>query len=161
MPDYPRTFKEIIKVVLIKEGGYVNDPTDRGGETNFGISKRAFPNVDIKNLTEEQAIDIYYIHYWVKGRCNQVPESLKKIYFDMCVNFGIRGAVRVLQETANSVGANIRVDGLLGPNTSKSIKNLKEERVRAFRMLRFAKIVISKPEQVKFWYGWYRRCNEV
>jgi len=161
MPDYPNIFKDIISITLAKEGGYVNDPTDRGGETNFGISKKAFPRVDIKNLTEETAIELYYVHYWVKGKCDKVPNNLKTIYFDMCVNFGIRGAVRVLQETANSLNKNLRVDGMLGPNTSKAIRNLKLERVRAFRMLRFAKIVISKPEQMKFWYGWFKRCGEV
>ena len=46
------TFDEIISVVLHHEGGYVNDPKDPGGETNYGISKRAYPDVDIKNLTE-------------------------------------------------------------------------------------------------------------
>ena len=51
------TFNEIIEKVLDHEGGYVNDPTDRGGETNFGIAKRFYPDVDIKNLTKEQAIN--------------------------------------------------------------------------------------------------------
>ena len=52
------TFDEIIDVVLHHEGGYVNDPKDPGGETNYGISKRAYPDVDIKNLTEDGAKDI-------------------------------------------------------------------------------------------------------
>ena len=49
----------IIEKVLKHEGGYVNDPTDLGGETNFGITKRFYPDVDIKNLTKEQAVEIY------------------------------------------------------------------------------------------------------
>ena len=48
-------YKEIISQVLHHEGGYVNDPTDMGGETNFGITKRWYPDLDIKNLTKEQA----------------------------------------------------------------------------------------------------------
>ena len=52
-------FDEIIEVVLHHEGGYVNDPKDPGGETNFGIAKRSHPDVDIKNLTKEGAKDIY------------------------------------------------------------------------------------------------------
>jgi len=48
-------FDEIIEVVLEHEGGYVNDPDDPGGETNFGIAKRSHPDVDIKNLTKEGA----------------------------------------------------------------------------------------------------------
>ena len=54
------TFEEIIESVLKHEGGYVNDPHDRGGETNFGITKKFYPNVDIKNLTKEQAKKIYH-----------------------------------------------------------------------------------------------------
>ena len=49
------TFNEIIEVVLQHEGGYVDDPNDLGGETKYGITKRFYPSVDIKNLTEEQA----------------------------------------------------------------------------------------------------------
>ncbi len=45
-------FDEIIEVVLHHEGGYVNDPDDPGGETNFGIAKRSHPDVDIANLTK-------------------------------------------------------------------------------------------------------------
>ena len=56
------TFDEIIEVVLHHEGGYVNDPKDPGGETNFGISKRAYPDVDMKTLTKEGAKDIYGIN---------------------------------------------------------------------------------------------------
>ena len=58
------TFDEIIEVVLEHEGGYVNDPHDAGGETNFGIAKRWYPDVDIKNLTKEQAKKIYHQDYW-------------------------------------------------------------------------------------------------
>ena len=49
-------FNDIIEVVLHHEGGYVNDPKDPGGETNFGIAKRSHPDVDIKNLTKEWEI---------------------------------------------------------------------------------------------------------
>ena len=52
-------YKEIISKVLEHEGGYVNDPKDLGGETNFGITKRWYPDLDIKNLTKEDAIEIY------------------------------------------------------------------------------------------------------
>ena len=157
----PQEFFEIVNHTLEEEGGYVNDPTDKGGETNFGISKRAYPNLDVFNLTEDDAIDIYWKDYWVRGKCDKVPSKLQPIYFDMCVNFGISGAIKVLQATANSKGANIEVDGRIGPNTIKAIKNLSLERVRAFRVLKFAKIVIANPKQMKFWYGWYRRSLKI
>ena len=157
----PQEFFEIVNHTLEEEGGYVNDPTDKGGETNFGISKRAYPDVDIFNLTEDDAIDIYWEDYWVRGKCDKVPAKLQAIYFDMCVNFGIGGAIKVLQETANARGADIEVDGKIGPNTIKAIEKLSVERVRAFRALKFAKIVIANPKQMKFWYGWFRRSLKV
>jgi len=157
----PQQFFEIVNHTLEEEGGYVNDSTDKGGETNFGISKRAYPDVDIFNLKEDEAIDIYWKDYWVRGRCSKVPKKLQAIYFDMCVNFGISGAIKVLQETANGKGADIDVDGKIGPNTIKAIEKLSVERVRAFRALKFAKIVITNPEQMKFWYGWFRRSLKV
>ena len=62
-----------IEVVLKSEGGYVNDPHDPGGETNFGISKRAYPSVDIKHLTKEGAIAIYKKDYWDKIKGDDLP----------------------------------------------------------------------------------------
>ena len=159
--ERPQEFFEIVNHTLEEEGGYVNDSNDKGGETNFGISKRAYPHVDIFNLTEDDAIDIYWDDYWVRGKCSKVPVKLQQIYFDMCVNFGISGAIKVLQETANSKGANIAVDGKIGPNTIKAIQRLNVERVRAFRVLKFAKIAIANPKQMKFWYGWYRRSLKI
>ena len=67
-------FDDIIKVVLKHEGWYVNDPVDPGGETNFGIAKRSHPDVDIKNLTEEGAKEIYYQDYWMKNRVPQLTD---------------------------------------------------------------------------------------
>jgi len=156
------TFDEIIETVLEHEGGYVNDPDDAGGETKYGIAKRWYPDVDIKNLTKEHAKKIYHKDYWLKGKCDKVPSQLRHIYFDMCVNFGRGGAVKVLQEAANSKNKNkIEVDGGIGPNTLKAIQNVSLDRVRAYRVLRFANIVIQKPKQEKFWLGWFRRAIEV
>ena len=156
------TFNEIIEVVLEHEGGYVHDPNDLGGETNFGIAKRFYKDVDIKNLTREEAKNIYHQDYWKPAKCDEVPPQLRHIYFDMCVNFGRGGAGKVLQQAANARNKNkIDVDGGMGPATLKAIQNLELERVRAYRVLRFANLVIKKPEQERFWFGWYRRATEV
>ena len=156
------TFEEIIDIVLDHEGGYVNDPDDAGGETKYGIAKRWYPNVNIKNLTKEQAKKIYHQDYWRPAKCDEVPKQLRHIYFDMFVNFGRRGAVKVLQQAANSKLRNkIDVDGGIGPATLKAIQNLSVDRVRAYRVLRFADIVNRKPEQERFWFGWYKRATEV
>jgi lysozyme family protein len=154
-------FDDIIKVVLKHEGGYVNDPVDPGGETNFGIAKRSHPDVDIKNLTEEGAIEIYYQDYWMKNRVPQVPDELKHIYFDMCVNQGRGRAVKILQQAANAKGANLKVDGGLGPKTISALNGVELDRVRAYRIKYYADLVTRKPDLEKFYFGWFRRGLEV
>ena len=156
-------FNEIIEVVLEHEGGYVNDPTDLGGETNYGIAKRFYPDVDIKNLTKEGAKEIYKRDYWDKFKADKLPDDLKHIYFDMCVNQGKSRAVKILQKAANAKGAKLTVDGGLGPATLGAIVKHKPEleRVRSYRVLHYANLVISKPEQERFWFGWFRRALEV
>jgi len=56
-------FNQALKKTLVFEGGYVNDPDDPGGETNFGISKRAYPDLDIPNITDRQVRNIYWRDY--------------------------------------------------------------------------------------------------
>ena len=155
------TFDEIIEHVLKHEGGYVNDPTDLGGETNYGITKRFYPDVDIKNLTKEQAKEIYKRDYWDKNRVDELPEQLRHIFFDMCVNQGRGTAVKVLQRAANAKGAKLKVDGGMGPATLKAVQNVEHNRVKSYRVLHYANLVINKPEQEKFWYGWFKRALEV
>ena len=154
-------FDDIIDVVLEHEGGYVNDPQDPGGETNFGISKRSHPDVDIKNLTKDGAKEIYYKDYWIKNRVPQMPEDLKHIYFDMCVNQGRGRAVKILQTAANAKGANLKVDGGLGPKTIGALDGVELERVRAYRIKYYADLVTRKPDLEKFYFGWFRRGLEV
>ena len=154
-------FDDIIEVVLKHEGGYVNDPVDPGGETNFGIAKRSHPDVDIKNLTEEGAKEIYYQDYWMKNRVPQLPDELKHIYFDMCINQGRGRAVKILQQAANAKGANLKVDGGLGPKTIGALNGVELQRVRAYRIKYYADLVTRKPDLEKFYFGWFRRGLEV
>ena len=154
-------FDEIIEVVLEHEGGYVNDPKDPGGETNFGIAKRSNPDVDIKNLTKAEASLIYKTKYWDKNKVESLPEELWHIYFDMCVNMGRSRAVKILQQSAVNRGRNIKVDGGLGPNTIKALKGVELERVRAFRVRYYVELVNKKPDLEKFYFGWFRRALEV
>ena len=156
-------FDDIIEVVLHHEGGYVNDPKDPGGETNFGIAKRSHPDVDIKNLTKEGAKEIYKEVYWDGNKVDDLPKELKHIYFDMCVNQGKGRAVKILQQAANAKGANLKVDGGLGPMTLRAILKSKVElqRVRAYRVKYYADLVTRKPDLEKFYFGWFRRALEV
>ena len=75
-----KTFDEIIEVTLHHEGGYVHDPTDLGGETNYGIAKRFYPKVDIKNLTKDGAKEIYKKDYWDKNKVDDLTDDLKHIF---------------------------------------------------------------------------------
>ena len=156
-------FDEIIEGVLEDEGGYVNDPTDLGGETNYGITKRFYPDVDIKNLTKEGAKEIYKKDYWDKNKVDDLPDDLKHIYFDMCVNQGRGTAVKVLQRAINGKGGKISVDGGFGPGTKGALAKYKPsvERVRCYRLKHYYDLVNRKPEQEKFLFGWYRRTLEV
>ena len=154
-------FDDIIEIVLEHEGGYVNDPDDPGGETNFGIAKRSHPDVDIANLPKEVAKIIYYQDYWMKNRVPQMPDDLKHIYFDMCVNQGRGRAVKILQRAANAKGANLKVDGGLGPKTVGALDGVELDRVRAYRIKYYADLVTRKPDLEKFYFGWFRRGLEV
>jgi lysozyme family protein len=155
------TFNEIIEVVLKHEGGYVNDPKDPGGETNFGISKRAYPDVDMKTLTKEGAKDIYKRDYWDRNHCGDLPDELRHVYFDMCVNMGRGRATKIMQETANTKGADLKVDGGMGPKTIGALKNVELERVRAYRVKYYVNLIDRKPDLAKFYFGWFRRSLEV
>ena len=134
-----------------------------GGKVYSKDSPLSSGKIDIKYMTaKEEAKHIYHTDYWRRAKCDEVPPHLRHIYFDMCVNFGQGGAVKVLQRAANAKNKEkIEVDGGMGPATLKAIQNLELERVRAYRVLRFANLVINKPEQERFWFGWYRRSMEV
>jgi len=154
-------FDEIIEVVLHHEGGYVNDPDDPGGETNFGIAKRSHPDVDIVNLTKDGAKEIYKEHYWDKNKVESLSEDLRHIYFDMCVNQGKGRAVKILQKAANAKGADLVVDGGMGPKTIAAMDGVELQRVRAYRVKYYADLVTRKPDLEKFYFGWFRRALEV
>ena len=158
-----KTFNEIIEVVLHHEGGYVNDPDDPGGETNFGIAKRSHPDVDIANLTKDGAKEIYKQHYWDRNKVGDLPDELKHIAFDMYVNMGRSRGVKIIQEASNAKGAGLKVDGGMGPKTLAAIKEsgVELERVRAYRVKYYADLVTRKPDLEKFYFGWFRRGLEV
>lgn len=178
-----KTFDEIIEKVFEHEAGFVDHPDDRGGATNMGITIHTMRALsmdldgdgdvdvdDVAALTKEQARKVYYEQYWLKSKCDRMPEHLRHIYFDMVVNFGPGGATRVMQETANARWhyaikkgqiEPLVIDGAIGPNTLSRMEPLELDRVRSYRVLRFARIVQANPSQAIFWYGWFRRAIEV
>jgi|APTNR8051073442_1049403.scaffolds.fasta_scaffold00075_106 lysozyme family protein len=145
-------FNTLIELVLKREGGYVNDPKDRGGETKYGISKRAFPKEDIKNLTTSRAKDLYLKHYWLPARCESVPDHLRDIHFDSAVNHGVRMAIKLLQRAAG-----IKDDGLFGPKTVEAATRVSLDAYVRERLAYYERIIANDPSQAKFRRGWVSR----
>lgn len=100
------------------EGGYSNNPSDPGGETNWGISKRSYPDVDIAALTRDQAAAIYLRDFWQRGDMDEYDQALAFQVFDFAVNSGLDTALRKLQAAAG-----VAEDGHIGPITIAAIKS--------------------------------------
>jgi lysozyme family protein len=148
---------------MYHEGGYVNDKQDAGGETKFGISKRSYPHLDIKNLTRDQAKQIYFVDFWMKAKCEQiVDENNATKFFDLAVNMGITQAVGLIQRALRSAGQSVTEDGVIGPVTLAAINKadptdllaaLKSEAAGYYRL-----IAQANPSQQKFINGWLNRA---
>lgn len=156
-------FEQAIARVLKDEGGYVNHPSDPGGETNFGISKRSYPNVDIKNLTVEQAEDIYYSDFWLKGPYEQMSFApLASKVFNTSVNAGSSRAFKLLQQAITACGVPVVVDGAIGPKTIAALNSLDGQKVldayRAAQANFYKGLVASTPSNAVFLKGWLIRA---
>src|SRR5580704_9612285 len=101
------TFQTSLAQVLKSEGGYVNDPSDPGGETNLGISKRAYPDLDIASLTPETVAPIYKRDYWDRIAGDSLPSPLNYIAFDCAVNQGV-GECQILLRGVQTSGGLLR-----------------------------------------------------
>lgn len=112
-------FDEAMAISLENEGGYANDPNDPGGETNFGISSRAYPNEDIKNLTVERAKYLYKRDYWYAMRLDALSSQLvANNLFDWAIHHGVRGTAKKWQLVlAREYGFRGKVDGIVGSAT--------------------------------------------
>jgi lysozyme family protein len=108
-------FLRALAFTLEWEGGYVRDPDDPGGETKYGISRRAYPDLDIASLTQERAAEIYRDDYWDAMNLDEVAEiseELAIVLFDTAVNVGGHRAAEWLQEAVQA-----EQDGIVGPET--------------------------------------------
>ena len=145
-------FDDAFEALMGHEGGYVNDPRDLGGETRFGISKRAYPSIDIKALSLADAKAIYRRDYWLPAGCEAVPEALRFDLFDMAVHSGVRAAILALQKAAK-----VAEDGVLGPNSLAAIAASDP----AVLIARFNGARLSMMTELSTWpsfgKGWARR----
>jgi lysozyme family protein len=155
--SYVDIFNKCIEVVLRNEGGLSDNPYDPGGLTNYGICQRNYPDLDIRNLTRNEAIQIYFRDYWSKMNLHNIEdESLILEIFDMGVNAGIRTAIKIVQRL---IGA--KMDGYIGPETELKINTFpgllglyKQDRRKYY----FA-LARRKPEMEIFLAGWLNRVD--
>jgi lysozyme family protein len=146
-------FDEAIGFVLSNEGGLSNDPSDPGGLTNFGISQKQYPALDIRNLTREDAVQIYQDDYWNKFQYGDITsQRVATKLFDSAVNMGPVRAVRLLQ-----LAVNVQADGVLGVQTINAVNAADESNLMDEFKAQLAKYYcdLGKPE---FMLGWLRRA---
>lgn len=149
-------FDKAIDIVLGIEGGRVNDSYDPGGETKFGISHKAFPDVDIENLTIEQAKAIYKEFYWDELKIDGFPYILRLIIFDSAVNCGTSQAIKFLQEALN-----VESDGIMGQDTQEAIDSSDLNKVLGLYAFHRYKFYHSLPTFDRFGNGWVTRVMVV
>lgn len=149
-------FNNAFNLVLINEGGYVNDIHDTGGETKYGISKKAYPEVDIKNLSLEQARAIYHRDYWQRCKCEFLPDALSVAVFDYAVNSGVRKAIKDLQTVLG-----VKVDGIIGNQTIGAANRLPPNKVLSDYMEMRLNYLMSLKSWSRYGNGWGKRVKRV
>ena len=168
LQGYSPQFAMAVSFVLVAEGaiepdgsihsdlGYINDPLDAGGETKGGISKRAFPNLDIASLTLEQIVRIYHTNYWRAAQCKEWPAPVALMVFDSAVQHGVTTAIKLLQEISG-----VKADGKVGPITRAAVNSLDPaylvSRLGLRRSRLYARIIKKDTTQVRFIEGWHNR----
>ena len=162
--DFSPSYLAALEFTERHEGGYSNTPGDQGGETKFGISKRIYPKIDIKNLSRNQAREIYKRDYWDKVQAESLPSDVAKVVFDTSVHSGVPMAAKHLQ---TAIGAN--PDGIVGPRTlkkldkylvDKSSYDLAKSLIEKRRWL-LTRIAVKKDSQRQFYSPWMKRVDEL
>lgn len=170
---------QYIDEIIKREGGYVNDPSDRGGETKFGITVTTARSNGykgaMKDLPIETARSIYLQEYWVKPRFNSINAILPSVaqeLLDTGVNCGVGFAKPLLQKALNLLNQNgqyfpnLDPDGVYGEKTLTALKIYiskrgKDGEIVLLRILntyqgnRYITLAEKNPSQKKFIYGWF------
>jgi lysozyme family protein len=154
------SFETVVHMVLEHEGGYVNHPSDPGGETKYGISKRAYPDIDIAELTEEDAASIYKRDYWDRIKGDDLPAGVACAVMDYAVNSGISRASKALQSVCGISNG----DGIIGPASLNAVwvtvKDNGEESVVTGVTEQRQDFIRGLSIYDTFGKGWERRINE-
>lgn len=155
------SFEIAVEKTLAHEGGYVNHSADPGGETNYGISKRTYPSVDIKNLTKEAAMKIYQKDYWLPLYSDIRDQRIANKIFDMSVNMGATNSHVIVQKAIRALGKAVKQDGVFGA-TTLALVNQSDPNALLLEIIRcqveyYLTLVERKPSQVAFLRGWVKR----
>lgn len=162
--NWERAFEHVIK----SEGGYVNDNSDHGGETNLGVTKKAWseykgrpiPDGEMLSLTKDMVRPFYKSRYWDKVHGDDLPAGLDYAVFDFAVNAGPGRAAKFLQR---AVG--VADDGAIGPGTMAAVAKADPrhalEQFSAAKASFYKGLVDRDPSQAKFIKGWLNRVAEV
>lgn len=159
---YSPSFLAAIEDLLMWEGGYVNDPADPGGETNFGLSKRSYPSLDVKDLTRAQATAIYHGDWWVRYGLEDLPAPIAKKVLNTNVNVGPYQGAKQLQMSLQHKGQPVTVDGSLGPLTRAACSAVPPDEL-LMELRKQAKgyylaLIADHPALVRYRTGWLKRA---
>lgn len=148
-------FEKFMKVILENEGGYVNDPDDPGGETKYGITAARYPDLNIRELTQEDAIKIYKRDFYDPMNLGGIKNKEARLHIlDMGINAGPKRAIKLAQGVAN-----VAADGIIGPITTEAI-NGHDDFLRQYQRIRcqyYINLAQRKPVMMKFLKGWINR----
>lgn len=154
------SFDLAITKTLQHEGGdtFTNDSSDHGGATKYGISEKAYPELDIRNLTEDQAREIYRRDYWNRIHGDDIQSQIvAETIFDVCVNMGVAGGSKLAQKTLAIKPA----DGIIGPQSLAVINAADEDlfiaKFALAKIQRYTEICQADSSQKKYLLGWLNR----
>lgn len=153
-------FNLAIPKTLAREGGarYTETPGDTGGATKYGISQRAYPSKNIKNITEAEAIEIYRSDYW-KPICGDriLSQAIAENLFDTAVNMGVGRAIKLAQLALDNSSA----DGCMSQATLDAINHSNVQTFLAeytlAKVMRYVSLCNQNRKQDKFLLGWLNR----
>ena len=129
---------EMAEAIVAREGGFVDDPDDPGGATQYGVSLAALRRLgidltgdgritvaDVRKVSRAEAVELFLKEYYDRPRIKALPEMLQASVFDMQVNSG-SNAIRILQNLLNEMGHDLHVDGVIGPQTAVAARKAAE-----------------------------------
>lgn len=160
------SFAAALPFILRWEGGFVDDPDDRGGRTNKGVTQGVYqawradqglPAQDVRRINDQEVAAIYYERYWLTAKCDALRSKLDLAAFDTAVNMGPNRAIKILQEAVGCTA-----DGVFGPATRAACESCDAgEAMINYCDVRegFYRTLARRPGQDKFLKGWLNRLN--